>query len=663
MFRMTRLASAIAAASLTAIPAYAQTNNELEPVIVTATRTAFVDSDAPYASEVYTAEDIKKSGASTIYDFLNRNTSIIATPSFGNAYAQLLDMRGYGIENGFGAIVISINGRRLNHIDNSPQLLSSIPLKSINRIEITKGSGGVRFGDGAMAGTIQIYTHSYDGAEATMSTGNHGTKNIKLSAGASNDVINANLNGEFSEADGFSQVDSTGHTDHSQNKNLDGTLQIQVTENALISFGIGKTDLDNRYPYPLTIAEFNSDPSQYKGKTGNATAPYNHQELDEDRVSVRLEYDINNELKLDTSASSLKKDSIFSGVNPEDYHHEYSDAKIEITNKTDVTERILGFELLDRSRHDANANGWGLENTTKKNNRATYFTINHRATETTTVSAGARHEKVKYTYTPISGSGDSSKFSLTSLSGGVNHKIHPNYNIFIDIEQANQSPDIQKSFSPVYDNNYNVVGSIYNASIKPAKAKTINVGLNATLDAARVKATVFYSDLENEIYTDSNYENTNIDESHKTGLDLQVALDTHSNVNTLINYSYVRAVIDEEAGQNINGHDIPGVPRHSLSIGMDFKPSGNQLLHLSHTWRSSSEQLNVFLGGTEKQMAYSSTDAKYSYQNKNLEFFAGVQNIFEKHNGLNAYSSVYSVEKIYPLDFTRNWQIGLNAKF
>ena len=65
----------------------------LEPVKVKATKVETTDVKATYASEVYTYEDIVKSGATTIYDFLGQNTSIVVVPNSGNILNQVLDMR------------------------------------------------------------------------------------------------------------------------------------------------------------------------------------------------------------------------------------------------------------------------------------------------------------------------------------------------------------------------------------------------------------------------------------------------------------------------------------------------------------------------------------------------------------------------------------------
>ena len=47
----------------------------LEPVKIKATKIETTDTKATFASEVYSYEDIVKSGATTIFDFLGQNTS------------------------------------------------------------------------------------------------------------------------------------------------------------------------------------------------------------------------------------------------------------------------------------------------------------------------------------------------------------------------------------------------------------------------------------------------------------------------------------------------------------------------------------------------------------------------------------------------------------
>jgi len=107
---------------------------------------------------IFDEEDIKKSKATNLYEFFNKVAGVSTFVNYGNPYQQLISFRGYSASSGYENVVIRVDGRVLNSIDLTPQLLSSIPISSIKRIEITKGSGSVVAGDGANAGVIDIVT-------------------------------------------------------------------------------------------------------------------------------------------------------------------------------------------------------------------------------------------------------------------------------------------------------------------------------------------------------------------------------------------------------------------------------------------------------------------------------------------------------------------------
>ncbi|MDC1123322.1 TonB-dependent receptor plug domain-containing protein, partial [Nitrospinaceae bacterium] len=182
----------------------------LEPIKVKAAKIETTDTKATYASEIYTYEDILKSGATTIYDFLGQNTSLTVVPSSGNQLNQIIEMRGFGLNQGYRSLVITVDGRRLNNIDLSPQNLSSVPLGNIERIEITKGSGSVIYGDSAMAGTIQIYTRNATQTNITGTVGNYGRYTTSINTGASLNKFEISAFADTYEQAGFSDKDPSG---------------------------------------------------------------------------------------------------------------------------------------------------------------------------------------------------------------------------------------------------------------------------------------------------------------------------------------------------------------------------------------------------------------------------------------------------------------------
>ena len=174
--------------------------------------------------------------------------------------------------------------------------------------------------------------------------------------------------------------------------------------------------------------------------------------------------------------------------------------------------------------------------------------------------------------------------------------------------------------------------------------------------------TVFHADLKDEIYlVPVIFKNTNIDSSHKYGLEVQDYFKFNEVVNTSLIYSYTRAKIDREndgAGA-FNGKDLPGVPKHTVVANLNYQFLEHANLNLNHTWRSEAYAFNDFENNfKQKQDDYNSTNIAANYQYKNMTFFASVSNIFEVKNSIQV-----ADDSIYPVDFVRTWRVGMKADF
>ena len=176
------------------------------------------------------------------------------------------------------------------------------------------------------------------------------------------------------------------------------------------------------------------------------------------------------------------------------------------------------------------------------------------------------------------------------------------------------------------------------------------------------KISLFRSELKNEIYLYQvlGYKNTNIDKSHKYGLEIYDKFLITDELFTSLNYSYIRAKIDNENEGNgaYNGKDLPGVSKHNLTLGLgyDFYKFST---FLSHSYKSSAYAINDFKNDfKQKQEAYHSTDFSVSFKHKELEIFGKIQNLFDQKNALWVRD-----DEIYPVNFERTFFAGMKVSF
>ena len=205
--------SLILVAVLSSLQAEEANTITLKPLNVTSTAIETDELKSTDAVEVYTQENIEKAHVKNVYEFLNQKTSIIAMPSFGNPFTQKIDMRGYGITDGYENIIINVNGRRLNNVDMVPQLLASISPASIERIEIIKSSGIVVGGDGANAGVINITTKKNNDKELAFYGGTYGVASGSFYLGQSDDKLSISASGEAQKNGSIRHIDTNGNKD------------------------------------------------------------------------------------------------------------------------------------------------------------------------------------------------------------------------------------------------------------------------------------------------------------------------------------------------------------------------------------------------------------------------------------------------------------------
>ena len=624
-----------------------------------------VDTFAPFSSEVYTQDDIKNSKATNIYDFLSQNTSLSLAPSSGNRFSKKISARGYGLTIGSHNLVVTLNGRRLNNIDTSGPAISEVNINDIERVEITKGSGSVIYGDSAMAGAVHLYTKENFETKISTTSGNYGLVQTSASVGINEEKINVNLSMDSLKHGGYHVAGPDGNKDKGKQTKSSMGAAYTTDNGTVISLDISRDSSDTRYPSYLTDAQFDADPSQ--NGTGNN---YTFREAESSTTNLKIKRNWGNNFEFTTNRSAIDRESQntywYSSGTVDKYKYDYNSNDYLLTYTNGNLKIDNGINMFDGKRTVTSTTA-SNRNTTSKENLGIFSQLQY-SRENSVFTIGARNEKVDYEYNPESGTKLTGEYDLNAFEIGVNTSLSPNTSVFTNYNQAFQAPLIDRFFVSA---TWPATGQVFNGFVKPSKSKNINIGLNHLTDNSKTKVTLYRSNVKDEMFlckanaaSDCGTfgENLNLDKSHKQGLELQNKYIFSPKWSTDLNYAYTIAKIDSDDKGNgaLNGKTNPMTSKHNISASVIYSLNDNANMMLTQKYRSKAfaeeDYANKF---AKKQKEYNSTNFNFSYSpNEDLKFNFDIENLFK-----NSYGTRLRDDVIYPGNSTRNIKARLTYKF
>ncbi len=126
---------------------------ELDPVVVTAARREQRLADTPVATELIRREELEKSGAVNLAEFLEKQPGIVVTHSvFGSG----IQLQGLGSEY----VLVLVNGERALGRKGGVLDLSRYAVDNIERIEVVKGNQSSLYGSDAIGGVVNLITRA-----------------------------------------------------------------------------------------------------------------------------------------------------------------------------------------------------------------------------------------------------------------------------------------------------------------------------------------------------------------------------------------------------------------------------------------------------------------------------------------------------------------------
>lgn len=283
--RAALMASVVVACLALAPQAFAADSPlELDEVVVTGERAEAPLAAVPRSLSVISATEIARSTATTLVDLLRQEANLNLQSFVGSDKFAAIDIRGMGATAASNVLVL-VDGVRLNADDLSGADFSTLPLSQVERIEIARGGQGVRYGNGAVGGVINIITRpARSGAPKARMIARRSafdTDDLRLHASASHGIAALGLDLSSLDTDGFRHNEFLNRRAGAASLRLEPHAQVQLTLRA--------AHHEDRYglPGPLPAAVLDATTRARR----QTNSPLDRGWTEDDRYSVQVRLD------------------------------------------------------------------------------------------------------------------------------------------------------------------------------------------------------------------------------------------------------------------------------------------------------------------------------------------------------------------------------------
>jgi iron complex outermembrane recepter protein len=578
-----------------------------QDVVITAPRFPEEVRRLPASVTVITAADIERSAARTLPELLQQEVGFTMKDFYGNnaAYTSI-DLRGFGVTGPQNTLIL-LDGRRLNDFDLSGVQWPAIPLASIERVEIVRGSGGVLYGDGATAGIVNIVTRS------PLTPG----RSLELMGRAASfdtlegQVYGAHGGGAFGINGSVHGYESDGYRRNNRHEQQNNTLNLRwaLWRGSLdLRFGTDQQDIrlpGGRFVQPsIGLDEYSSDPR-------GAATPLDYASRDGTRARLSLLQRFGN-VELSAGLDTRDKDqrSFFDFGGFPSYRADDLSLrsftprlKASLRNHTLVGGVDLHYWEYRSRRTDR------PENLGRPTNRVAidqdtlgiYLQDTIELTPSTIATLGWRRERAEYTGEDVVDAGAPACFFCAAAPSvrekqkqrawevGLRQWVGREWSVFGRAGRAFRFVNAEE----VYEND--VFFAPQFQILRPQVARTHEGGIEWRGHASALRASLFRIEVSDEIHLDAfttGVGNTNLPPSRRQGLELE-GRTRLGPVGVNAGYAYTEAKFREGTlagspfviGTDIplEGRTVPLVPEHKLNLGVFWDMAARTRLSAAFT--------------------------------------------------------------------------------
>jgi iron complex outermembrane receptor protein len=527
-----------------------------ETIVVTAERLEQPLGDSTAAVTVLRGDDLRQLPVQNLADVL-RLVPGLQLIAVNPGAPPMVSSRGF-----FGAgeveyLQLLVDGMPVGDPESGIADWRSIPVESIDRIEILRGAGSSLFGDTALGGVVQVFRHR--GTDASLSFGSFGTSRVAAAFAAGNLHISAGNE----RSDGF--------RDHSAS---DETFANAGFDRGHLKASIDFSRRDRDDPGQLTADEFDDDPWGSDPLFAN------------DRQETRR---VHGSLRYQTGSVDLL-------AHAHTRHAEQTRTLILFPGFGDTATRTLDtrsigasatrtFTLANgrlltgidgayatvHSRYSADVDGRG-----SRRQGAAFLSAEWNLTPRARLAAGARYDAIDDEFEGVDAS-DGAFSPRVGLSLNLG-RVTP----YLQLSRAFKAPTLDQRFDqrPLPDFQGGTI-SVANPALIPQHATTAELGLRGHAGAAEWEAIAYRTSVDDEIDFDvRTFRYGNIGRSLHQGLETSLVTPLAANTAARIGYTWTR--VEPRDGPN-QGVQLKNIAEHVLRAGFDLRAFVDVHVEVEHS--------------------------------------------------------------------------------
>lgn len=591
MLNKTTLGVAISAALSFSVSGAEQS---IEKITVTANKFEQSINDVLASVNVIERAEIEASNVRDLPTLLSTRVGFQVNPNGGFGQNTGVSLRG----TGSGDTLILIDGVRTGSATLGQKALNNVPLNSIERIEIIKGSRAAVYGSDALAGVINIITRESDNLSVSATFGSDSYQNYQVAGSVKSGDITTAFNAGFEKTDNFDVLQGVApDEDGYENKNL--------------GFKVNYTDA--HYGDFKLLGQYSEGFADYDSRFSPADSTIERDDFKNYQLSAGWSKNYTNQTH-----------SIDLALATDDSDNTYVDFSVGPTTSTFITKRTQidynGQYLLSDELNISGGINWYNDDVSHSSQ---LFVEDSR--DVLAVFVGAYYDADKVLANLTVRQDDDEQFGdETTYTAAAGYHLSENATFRISQSTGFKAPTFNDLYFPLYGN----------PDLQPEKSVNRELGLSVDFDIAQVDVAIFRNDIEDKIDYDANFALANIDEARYEGVEFSLSQQFFG-FDSNLNFAYLSAE-DEETGA-----ELRNVAKRTFNWEL-AKQFGAFDASLDMQYRSDRQGAVTRLG------SYTLWNLAGNYQvNEHIEVSLRVENLFDKEYNAVDSNTDFTTGQVY----------------